>query len=33
MITIKLVVLYPNPKDETAFEQQYLAKHLPLTIS
>jgi uncharacterized protein (TIGR02118 family) len=29
-MTIKIIVLYPHPKDEAAFEQQYLTKHLPL---
>jgi uncharacterized protein (TIGR02118 family) len=29
-MTVKLVVLYPHPKDEAEFERQYVQKHLPL---
>jgi uncharacterized protein (TIGR02118 family) len=27
----KIIVLYPHPDDEAAFEEYYLEKHLPLT--
>jgi uncharacterized protein (TIGR02118 family) len=27
---VKLVVLYPHPRDAQEFERQYLGKHLPL---
>ena len=28
-MSIKLVVLYPNPKDPEAFERAYTAEHIP----
>lgn len=32
-MSIKLMVLYPNPADQAAFEQQYHGKHMPLMRS
>ena len=29
-MSIKLVVLYPYPKDQAAFEQAYTAEHIPM---
>lgn len=29
-MTVKLVVLYPQPEDAAEFERQYVGKHLPL---
>ena len=29
-MTIKLIVLYPHPKNTEEFERQYIGKHLPL---
>jgi uncharacterized protein (TIGR02118 family) len=29
-MSIKLVVLYPYPKDQAAFEQAYTTEHIPL---
>ena len=29
-MTVKLMVLYPHPRDELAFERRYVGKHLPL---
>ena len=32
-MSIKLVVLYPNPKDPEAFEKAYTTEHIPLVAS
>ncbi len=32
-MSIKLVVLYPNPKDPEAFEAAYTGEHIPMVAS
>jgi len=29
----KIVVLYPQPKDEAAFEKAYLGQHIPMAVA
>jgi len=33
MGAVKMVVLYPPPKDEAAFEKVYLEEHIPMAVA
>jgi uncharacterized protein (TIGR02118 family) len=33
MPEVKLVVLYPPPKDATAFEKAYVQEHIPMAVA
>jgi uncharacterized protein (TIGR02118 family) len=33
MAEVKLVVLYPPPKDASAFEKAYLEEHIPMAVA
>ena len=33
MAGVKLIVLYPHPKDTEAFEEAYLAEHVPMAVA
>jgi uncharacterized protein (TIGR02118 family) len=33
MGTVKLVALYPPPKDEAAFEKAYIEVHIPMAVA
>ena len=33
MANVKLVALYPPPKDEAAFEKAYIEEHIPMAVA